>query len=137
MWYDSARAYLEDVYHPEDVEPVPVVVIEDEIPIQIGTIHSVKGRTHCATMYVETYYEGKYECEHLNVNKRGVVLNPLFGDDVVNTGVYASLARKMMYVEFSRPTHLLCYATEKSRWSDEGVDKMRNRGWNVIDMTIE
>ena len=133
----SASAYLEDAYLAEDVEPASVVVEDDGIPITIGTIHSVKGRTHCATMYVETFYEGKYECEHLNVTKSGVVLNPLFGDDVNNTRVYASLARKMMYVGFSRPTHLLCYASEKSRWTDETINIMRERGWNVSDLTLE
>lgn len=29
---------------------------EDSIPIKIGTVHSVKGMTHCATMYVETFF---------------------------------------------------------------------------------
>lgn len=133
---DSARAYLEDSYIADVVPPDPVVA-EDDIPITIGTVHSVKGRTHYATMYVETFYEGKYECEHLNVNRRGEILNPLYGDDVANTGVYASLARKMMYVGFSRPTHLLCYASEKRRWTDANLEKMRGQGWNVIDMTIE
>jgi hypothetical protein len=73
---DSARAYLEDTYLAEAAEPAIIVVVEDNIPITIGTIHSVKGRTHCATMYVETFYEGKCECEHLNITKRGEVLNP-------------------------------------------------------------
>lgn len=134
---DSARAYLEDAYLAEATEPAPAAVVDDDIPIEIGTIHSAKGRTHCATMYVETFYEGKYECEHLNVAKRGIVLNPLFGDDVNNTGVYAPLARKMMYVGFSRPTHLLCYASEKSRWTEEKIGKMREMGWNVSDLTLE
>jgi hypothetical protein len=133
---DSARLYLEDAYVADAVAPAPVIE-EDDIPITIGTVHSVKGRTHYATMYVETFYEGKYECEHLNVNRRGEILNPLYGDDVANTGVYASLARKMMYVGFSRPTHLLCYASEKRRWTDANLEKMRGQGWNVIDMTIE
>ena len=133
---DIAMSYLQEAYVPDVVVPAPVVM-EDDIPITIGTVHSVKGRTHYATMYVETFYEGKYECEHLNVSRRGETLNPLFGDDVVNSGVYAPLARKMMYVGFSRPTHLLCYASEKRRWADANLERMRGQGWNVIDMTIE
>lgn len=133
---DNARAYLEDAYVVGAIAPAPALEAVDDIPITIGTVHSVKGRTHCATMYVETFYEGKYECEHLNANKRGEVLNPLFGDGVVYSGVYAPLARKMMYVGFSRPTHLLCYASEKSRWNDEKLNKMRSQGWNVIDLTV-
>lgn len=38
---------------------------DDAYPdIVIGSVHSVKGQTHCATMYVETSFNG-YETEHL------------------------------------------------------------------------
>ena len=134
---ESARDFLEDAYVSDAVGTVSGIVEEDDIPITIGTIHSVKGKTHYATMYVETFYEGKYESEHLNVKRHRELLNPLFGDNVDNSGAYAPLARKMMYVGFSRPTHLLCYASEKIRWSVETLSKMRNQGWNVIDLTME
>jgi len=51
-------------------------------------------------MYVETYYKGKYQYEHLSINNQGKVKNPLYGDDIVNTGVYAQMARKIKYVGF-------------------------------------
>lgn len=131
---DDAESFIGEQYEEIIVAP-PKEDAEPEGNIKIGTIHSTKGRTHCATMYVETYYEGKYESEHLMENRRGVILSPLYGDAVANTGVYAATARKMMYVGFSRPTHLLCYATEKRRWTDEALMKMREQGWNIIDLT--
>lgn len=133
---DKASEFLGDTY----VEGAAVPIVEervDGIPIEIGTIHSVKGRTHCATMYVETYCEGKYECEHLNITQHGETKNPLYGDDVAYSGINSQMARKMMYVGFSRPTHLLCYATQKKFWNDQKLVKMRDQGWIVIDLTHE
>lgn len=132
---ESAKAFLGNQFEAAVVIPTPAVIVEDDIPIEIGTVHSAKGQTHCATMYVETFFERKYECEHLLVTERGEEKNPLFGDDIETTGVYAQMARKMMYVGFSRPTHLLCYATEKKRWTDANLQKMRDQGWVVIDLT--
>lgn len=37
--------------------------------IKIESVHSVKGQTHCATMYVETSFK-QYESEHLFKIKR-------------------------------------------------------------------
>ena len=41
----------------------------DDITINIGTVHSVKGMTHCATMYVKTSYNNKYESEYMIEDK--------------------------------------------------------------------
>lgn len=121
--------------------PMGVVVDsdDDDIPIQIGTVHSVKGMTHCATMYVDTYFNGKYESEYLVKKeaegwgslRKETLKSPFFGDDVKTTGVYDSMAKRMVYVGFSRPTHLLCYASEKKRWSDEAIEKAKDAGWKV------
>ena len=132
---ESANAYLGYQFEPNVVVPITTVIVEDDIPIEIGTVHAAKGQTHCATMYVETFFERKYECQHLLVTDQGEEKNPLFGEDIETTGVYASMARRMMYVGFSRPTHLLCYATEKKRWTDGNIQKMRDQGWVVIDLT--
>lgn len=46
---------------------IPIVIEEqqEDISIEIETIHRAKGQTHCATLYVETLYEGKYESTHV------------------------------------------------------------------------
>ena len=107
--------------------------------IQIGSVHSAKGQTHCATMYVETFYSG-YECDHLfkiksKATKRRAEVyypNPLFQEEhTCNQLIYTSVLR-MMYVGFSRPTHLLCFAVHKHNWNDEKIKKMRELGWNVV-----
>ena len=42
----------------------------NSVNIQIESVHSVKGMTHCATLYVETAYEGKYESTYCVMEKK-------------------------------------------------------------------
>lgn len=109
----------------------------EEIQVQIGTVHSVKGMTHCATMYVETFFH-EYECKHLIKRKRNgkFLPTPFFKDTVNITTSRGKQAMKMLYVGMSRPTHLLCYASLKANWSNEGLEKMNSCGWNIMDLTI-
>ena len=106
--------------------------------INIGSVHSAKGQTHCATMYVETPYK-KYETEYLfrvkkhAAKKRGVIYypNPLFQEEVTNNLVTTKSVMHMMYVGFSRPTHLLCYAVVKDNWNEDMIAKMKELGWKI------
>lgn len=110
---------------------------DESIPIKIGTVHSVKGMTHCATMYVETFYHN-YECKHLIKRGRNGEFqpSPFFNNTVNITSSRGKQAMKMLYVGLSRPTHLLCYASLKTNWSDEALHKMEANGWRIIDLTI-
>lgn len=117
----------------------------DEYPdIAITSAHSVKGQTHCATMYVETSYRS-YEYEHLSkVEKKATKTqpakmypNPLFQEEARYTQTTSISAMRMMYVGFSRPTHLLCYASFKDSWTTEDINRMIDLGWIVKDLTLE
>lgn len=104
------------------------------LPIEISTVHHVKGMTHCATMYVETFYY-EYECNHLIKEPRGRLdSSPFFKDTCNITGKRAKQAMKMLYVGMSRPTHLLCYASLKQNWNEERLQKMKDAGWQVIEV---
>jgi len=83
----------------------------DDLEVEVGTIHSIKGETHTATLYLETYYYGDYECNRLKEHFKG---NRTTGTE--GTRVKESL--KMAYVGMSRPTHLLCVAVHKDRVKD-------------------
>jgi len=105
---------------------------DGEIKIDIGTVHSAKGQTHCAIMYVETAYQRPtYESE--KIIKRSS--NPFLLQEHKCNGTYDREALKMMYVGFSRPTHLLCYACLKKNITD--MESYRSVGWEVIDLTCE
>jgi len=104
----------------------------DDINIEIGTVHSVKGQTHCATMYVETSFH-KYETEKKNIIEALKKEEHNF-NLVDDKDKYGKQSFKMMYVGFSRPTHLLCFAVLKDNIKGE-MDNFNNTGWQIIDLT--
>lgn len=110
--------------------------------IEVNSVHAVKGQTHCATMYVETAYNTPvYETEKLKViSKRATKIKPeellpypiCFQKQSYRQGkdVRAKESIKMMYVGFSRPTHLLCFAALKDNVGD--TKPYEKAGWEVI-----
>lgn len=85
------------------------------IDIEITTVHSVKWETHTATLYMETsYYADRvslgHESERLKEQFKGNNINPSTPSERIKQSA------KMVYVWFSRPTHLLCYAMHKDRF---------------------
>lgn len=101
------------------------------VEILVSTVHAVKGETHAATLYMETFYErgggGNYESERLADQFKGNPL-PQKAHDL------AKQSAKMVYVGFSRPTHLLCFAVHESRFAalERYIDTM---GWDVTKVT--
>lgn len=128
-----------------NVDDENVIKEIEEIEVKIASVHAVKGQTHCATMYIESSYIN-YETEKLKVvSKKAtttraeqVLPNPLFNEyHTYRQGKdsRAKQALKMMYVGFSRPTHLLCFATLEENVKDD-IEKYKNAGWVVIDELI-
>lgn len=115
------------------------------IKIDIGTVHSAKGKTHCATMYVETCYHDYESRKLLVVEKRATktkavifLPNPLLGNIHKyrdEKDMFAKQTLKMMYVGFSRPTHLLCFAALKKNIG-EHIQSYIESGWEIIDLSI-
>lgn len=116
----------------------------EEIKVKIASVHAVKGQTHCATMYIESSYYN-YETEKLSIAVKGTktkpdtqLPNPLFGEFHayrLGKDSRAKEALKMMYVGFSRPTHLLCFAALEENVKED-IEKYKNAGWVVIDELI-
>lgn len=108
---------------------------KEESIIDIATVHSVKGQTHCATMYIETEYYGTECTKLLKIDKKkGKLPSPLLKEEHEFTNKKAKEAIKMMYVGFSRPTHLLCFAVLKKNVEDYIAD-FQKAGWEVLDLT--
>src|SRR5690606_31302035 len=78
---------------------------ENGLEIEITSVHAVKGQTHCATLYLESYYHSNYESERLT--------RQFLGDNFNDNRVHHKSSVKMAYVGFSRPTDLLCIAVHK------------------------
>ena len=97
--------------------------VDDNVTVEIGTIHSAKGETHTATLYLETFVHN-----HESIKSK----NQLQGNNVaIGDGVRTKEAAKMMYVGFSRPTHYLCFAVHQDRIDDEMRIQMQAIGWEI------
>lgn len=113
-------------------EPIRISESDDyDIEIEINTVHSAKGQTHCATMYVETYYH-EYETKKTKIENclKKELHNFQIGDETNKRG---KEALKMMYVGFSRPTHLLCYAMLKENLTGE-IKEFEDAGWEIVEI---
>ena len=139
---EPVNSFFGDAFVQQVAEPVVAEEEGNEIPLTIGTVHSVKGMTHCATMYVETSYNNQYESQYVTdikttgrkPNKVTTITSPLLKQDLEVTGKNAAMAKRMLYVGFSRPTHLLCYASEMSLWSEQMLHLMEENGWVIEEV---
>lgn len=112
------------------------VIVEDGIEIKVGTIHSIKGETHMATLLVENENYSASESSYFWGHKSD---NDLFCPN--NTykrpkTAYAQLELRLKttYVAMSRPTHLLCVAVQKSKAGCPTClpDKKASCKWKVV-----
>lgn len=100
---------------------------KEDLKVEVSNIHQVKGETHTATLYLETYYQGKCESE--------AILDQLLGNVYVQPkkkkDTYTKETLKMAYVGMSRPRYLLCMAIHKDRF-DEKLDKDNGGLWKIV-----
>jgi DNA helicase-2/ATP-dependent DNA helicase PcrA len=99
---------------------------EDGLEIEITSVHAVKGQTHCATLYLESYYHSNYESQRLS--------NQFLGNSFNDSRVHHKSSVKMAYVGFSRPTDLLCIAIHKDRY-DELLSTINKDIWEIKILT--
>ncbi|MEH6908713.1 UvrD-helicase domain-containing protein [Neobacillus drentensis] len=94
------------------------------INIDIDTIAGVKGETHTATLYLETFYYN-YDVSSL--------IDSFKGYKKEKRGKRAQAALKNAYVAMSRPSHLLCVAAQRS--SIEGhEEELEKAGWEIVEV---
>jgi hypothetical protein len=105
-----------------------------QVAIRVGSIHSVKGETHTATLVLETFWQdrsGRHNLELLlpwmNGRKSGSG----------SAGVQQQTRLKVHYVAMTRPTHLLCVAMKRSTFENDGamnqelIQVLGDWGWQV------
>lgn len=136
---DSLRSFLGDSFLGVENEETSD---SDDVPIQIDSVHNVKGQTHCATLYVETKYQGCYDSMHVFKKvKRAATKkrpeeyfpNPFYGElGDMHKSSYARSAYKMIYVGLSRPTHLLCYAMHEDSFAKYDAELLKRIGWKIV-----
>ena len=92
-----------------------------EIKIEVSTIHGVKGETHTATCYLETFFRD-YDIKRIMDYMKGQYTVPTKKTVIQNL--------KMAFVGMSRPSHLLCVAVHSDSISTL-EEALRRSGWDV------
>jgi superfamily I DNA/RNA helicase len=122
---DRLKPFIENeptIETEEYCESKPNIYEDDSgLEIEIATVHSVKGETHSATLYLETYYNKDYDVQRtLNyLQKASSSPNSL-----------ESTSLKMCFVGMTRPTHLLCVAVHQDGVEDK-IDYLQRNGWEI------
>ena len=96
---------------------------EGNIIVNVGTVHSVKGETHSATLYLETEYQKQTDSQRLIEFLKGSRPNGELGKFLVRN-------LKIAHVGFSRPKQLLAFACQSSNILGHENDLIKN-GWEI------
>ncbi len=107
---------------------------EPKVQIRVGSIHSVKGQTHTATLVLETFWRAHNLAD---------ILSWIDGSErgSSSTKIQLPARLRMHYVAMTRPTHLVCLAmkrstfeNEKNELDQEKVEKLTDHGWDVREV---
>lgn len=101
-----------NVYHDNHVK----------IDIEVSTVHAVKGETHTATLYLETFYNRHHESDRLAEQFKGIAYTGTDADTLKNL--------RVAYVGMSRPRYMLCVAIQQNRFDKIDCDELR-KIWKV------
>ena len=102
------------------------------VRIRVGSIHSVKGETHTATLVLETYYHAH--------NLQSIIPWICCDKEGCSGAGKRNIQRlKIHYVAMTRPTHLLCLAMKKSVFENANgepkkdiLNRLSDRGWRIF-----
>lgn len=127
----AAKEFLEDT----SIEPIKldskvsntyISSNHPEIEVKVDTVHGVKGETHKATLYLETYYNRIHDLRKILPFIKGQYDNKIANQ---KTG---QETLKVSYVGMSRPTHLLCLAMNSEGLTQSDIDEMSKNGWEIV-----
>lgn len=91
--------------------------------IEVGTIHSVKGETHDATLVLETKNR-QYDLEQLSGRLA-------FTESGAISGMQKQKFSRQLYVATSRPRRLLCMAAHQDRIQPDVRTQLEQHGWII------
>ncbi len=102
------------------------------LEIEVGTIHSVKGETHSATLVLETYLNKKHDLKQL-------LPYIIKGEtEISDSSIDAQLGEHMkrIFVGGTRPREILGIAIHKGHLTAEDLEKLQSIGWEIEDLTV-
>jgi DNA helicase-2/ATP-dependent DNA helicase PcrA len=99
-----------------------------KVHVRVGSIHSVKGETHTATLVVDTFYK-----KHNLIALKPWLTGANSGKGSEKTENISRL--KQHYVGMTRPSHLLCLAMREDSLLDGDLSRFKGRQWRVGRVT--
>lgn len=135
-WPDEVELIAGEVaYAPRTDNVFSYPHAEPKVHIRLGSMHSVKGETHTATLVLDSYFHAHHLSElkpWLLGRRSGGLKDKKKGPPQFESS--RLLGRlKLHYVAMTRPSHLLCVAMRKDAFTDEEFGILLDRGWSVID----
>ena len=103
------------------------------IDIRLGSIHSVKGQTHLATLLLSTNWYKQHSAIR--------IMPWLLGTKANGTEVGKQDLQRLLhtYVAMTRPSHLLCVAVPRSalgegKTADQTATVLKEKGWRLAEI---
>lgn len=126
---DQARSFLEWATADDNEKEKPTLKQHDnvfrypscspKVQIHVGSIHSVKGETHTATLVLDTFFR-----THNIAKLKQWLLGKKSGGRTEDSATAKRL--KQHYVAMTRPTHLLCLAMRQDAFKENDIDKLKS-----------
>lgn len=108
---------------------------EPKVRIRLGSIHSVKGETHTATLVLDSFFH-KHHLSELKPwilgERSGGMKKKLRGKPELE-GLRMLGRLKLHYVAMTRPSHQLCLAMRRDVFSDDELELLKEQGWLTVD----
>jgi hypothetical protein len=101
-----------------------------KVRLRVGSIHSVKGETHTATLVLDTFYK-KFNLDSL----RPWLLGQKSGKGKEGSENQSRL--KQHYVAMTCPTHLVCLGMREDAFQMAEIDALKARPWRVARVKAE
>ena len=98
------------------------------VDVRVGSIHSVKGETHTATLVLDTFYR----THHLRALK-GWLTGEKSGGGAEGRAMQSRL--RLHYVAMSRPSEVLCLAIQDDALTAADIQRAIGHGWRVGRVT--
>lgn len=105
----------------------PFPAIDPIVKVRLGSIHSVKGETHTASLVLDTFYHA----HHLSELKPWL-LGTATGQGREKVRMQGRL--RLHYVGMTRPAYLLCLAMRRDALTADDIEKLKSQNWHVTDL---
>lgn len=124
---DGTAAVLDNIYSHPPQKPM--------VRIRLGSIHSVKGETHTATLVLDSFFHKHHLSElkpWLLGERAGGMKKKLRGKpELEGSRILGRL--KLHYVAMTRPSHLLCLAMRRDAFIPSELEILKEWGWAIVE----